>query len=186
MVDYNDKIQLSKACAGASCIVSALNGLEDVIINVQTKLVEAAVEAGVPRFIPSDFCIDYTRLKEGINRNLDLRRRFSEYVDNAPITATSIFNGMFADLLTGQAPFVLFGIKRVLYWGSPDQLMDFTTIENTAEYTAHAALDEVTPRYLRIAGDVLDAHGLREAAAEATGSNFTFLRPGGLALFKLL
>ena len=36
----------------------------------------AAVDAGVPRFIPSDFAIDFTKIPEGGNRNLDLRREF--------------------------------------------------------------------------------------------------------------
>lgn len=179
-VDFEDSVQLSKACAGANCMVSALSGLEDVIVGVQSRLLQAAVNAGVPRFIPSDFCIDYTKLSYGSNRNLDLRRKFQEQVDNAPIAATSIFNGMFTDLLTGQAPVVLFGWKRVVYWGNADQLLDFTTLENTAQYTARAALDEATPRYLRIAGDVVPAKGLQAAACEATGKSFRLLKAGGL------
>jgi hypothetical protein len=57
-----------------------------------------------------------------------------------------------------QAP-VLFGLKRVVYWGDADQLLDFTTMENTAEYTTRAAVDETTPRYLRITADVITALG---------------------------
>jgi hypothetical protein len=134
----------------------------------------------VPRFIPSDYCIDYAKLTYGSNRNLDLRRQFQEQLDKAPISATSILNGMFTDLLTGQAPVVLFGLKRVMYWGNADQLLDFTTMENTAAYTARAALDETTPRYLRIAGDVVSAKGLKKAASEATGNEFRLLGAGGL------
>lgn len=185
-VDYNNAAELTAACAGATCVVSALNGLEDVIIGVQSKLLEAAIAAGVPRFIPSDYCIDYTKLPEGSNRNLDLRRRFNRHLDSRPIKATSILNGMFTDLLTGQAPVVLSGIKRVLYWGNADQQLDFTTIDNTAQYTALAALDNTTPRYLRIAGDVQNAHGLREAATNALGKPFQLLRPGGLGALQTM
>jgi uncharacterized protein YbjT (DUF2867 family) len=137
-VDFNDHDALVQACAGGACIVSALNGVADVMIGVQTQLLKAAIEAGVPRFIPSDYCIDYTKLPAGSNRNLDLRRRFNEQLDKTSIAATSILNGMFTELLTGQAPVILFGLKRVLYWGSADQLLDFTTIDNTAEFTAKA------------------------------------------------
>lgn len=179
-VDFNNLSQLTTHCAGAHCIVSALSGLEDVIIEVQTKLLEAALDAGVPRFIPSDYCIDYTKLPYGSNRNLDLRRKFQERLNQTSIAATSIFNGMFTDLLTGQAPVILFKLKRVLYWGNANQLLDFTTMENTAEYTALAAMDDDTPRYLRIAGDVVNAHGLKEAASAATGNKFKLLRAGGL------
>ena len=179
-VDFSKVNDLVKACAGASCVVSALSGLREVIVDAQSRLLQAAVEAGVPRFIPSDYCIDFTRLPTGTNRNLDLRREFSEQLNKAPIAATSIFNGMFTDLLTGQAPVVLFGLKRIVYWGNPDQQLDFTTIDDTAAFTAAAALDGNTPRYLRVAGEVVSARGLKKAASEATGKKFGLLRVGGL------
>jgi hypothetical protein len=138
----------------------------------------------VPRFIPSDYCIDFTKLPDGSNRNLDMRRDFGRMLDKAPIAATSILTGMYADLLTGKAPFILFGIRRVVYWGNADQRMDFTTMDNTAAFTAAAALDPATPRYLRIAGDVESAKGLCKAASEATGKKFKLLRAGGLRRFK--
>jgi nucleoside-diphosphate-sugar epimerase len=179
-VDFNSVTALTKACAGAACVVSALSGLREVIVDTQKRLLDAAVAAGVPRFIPSDYCIDYTKLPAGSNRNLDLRREFNQRLDQAPIQATSILNGMFTDLLTGQAPVVLFGMKRVLYYGDADQPLDFTTTANTAEFTAAAALDPTTPRYLRIAGEVASIRGLQKAATAATGQPFKLLRVGGL------
>ena len=179
-VDFSSVGALTKACAGAACVVSALSGLRDVIVDTQKRLLDAAVAAGVPRFIPSDYSIDYTRLPNGSNRNLDLRREFNQRLDQAPIQATSILNGMFTDLLTGQAPVVLFGLKRVLYYGDADQPLDFTTTANTAEFTAAAALDPTTPRYLRVAGEVATVRGLQRAATEATGEPFKLLRVGGL------
>ncbi|PTM12766.1 MAG: hypothetical protein DA408_09165 [Bacteroidetes bacterium] len=64
-VDYNNASELTAACAGGACVVSALSGLADVIVDVQTALLNAAVAAGVPRFIPSDFAIDFTKLPPG-------------------------------------------------------------------------------------------------------------------------
>jgi uncharacterized protein YbjT (DUF2867 family) len=185
-VDFTSVADLTKACQGGSCAVSALSGLEEVIVHTQGRLLEAAVQAGVPRFIPSDFSIDFTNLPYGTNRNLDLRKMFRQRLDEAPIAATSIFNGMFTGLLTGQAPVVLFPMKRVLYWGNADQPMDFTTVEDTATFTASAALDPHTPRDLYIAGDVLNSRGLQDAASQATGQKFGLLRPGGLDMFKVL
>ncbi|MCB2407921.1 NmrA family NAD(P)-binding protein [Hymenobacter lucidus] len=179
-VDYNDAAALTQACAGASCVVSALSGLRPVIVDAQTQLLEAAIAAGVPRFIPSDFSADFTRLPEGSNRNFDLRREFQRRLDKAPIRATSILNGMFTELLKGQAPVVLQGPKRVAYWGDADQPLDFTTMVNTAEYTAAAALDATTPRYLRVAGEVASIRGLQAAAQAATGQDFKLFRVGSL------
>ncbi|WP_426060087.1 NmrA family NAD(P)-binding protein [Hymenobacter sp. B1770] len=179
-VNFNSVAGLTNICAGATCVVSALSGLRDVIVDTQKRLLDAAVAAGVPRFIPSDYSIDYTKLANGSNRNLDLRREFNQWLDYAPIGATSILNGMFTDLLTGQAPVVLFGLKRVMYYGNADQPLDFTTTANTAEFTAAAALDPSTPRYLRVAGEVATIRGVQKAASEATGQQFGLLRVGGL------
>lgn len=182
-VDFNSIIELTQACAGASCVVSALSGLREVIVGAQTRLLKAAVAAGVPRFIPSDYSIDYTKLPHGSNRNLDLRREFNQRLDEAPIQATSILNGMFTDLLTGQAPVVLFKFRRVAYWGDADQPLDFTTTEDTAAFTAAAALDPTTPRYLRVAGEVASIRELQAIASTVTGEEFKLFRTGGLGAF---
>ena len=185
-VDFANRSQLVQACSGGSCVISALNGLQNVIIDTQTALLDAAVEAGVPRFIPSDYSIDYTKLPFGNNRNLDLRRQFAAIADRAPIKTTSILNGMFTNLLTGQAPVILFGMKRVVYWENAEQLLDFTTIDNTAEYTARVAIDEATPRFLRIAGEVTNANGLKETASKISGDEFRLLKAGQLSRLRTI
>ena len=185
-VDFNNVVELTEACKGGSCVISALSGLRDVIVETQTLLLDAAVTAGMARFIPSDYSIDFTRLPPGTNRNLDLRKEFHERLDKAPIAATSILNGMFTDLLTGQAPVILFKLKRVVYWGDADQLLDFTTMDDAAEFTAAAALDSSTPRFLRIAGDQISARGLADIASEVTGEKFRLFRAGGLGRLATL
>lgn len=96
--DLSDVVAVTAASAGASCVVSALSGLRDVIIDTQTVLLDAAVRAGVPRFISSDYSADYTRTEPGHNRNFDLRREFAGRADQAPIRVTSILNGAFMDI----------------------------------------------------------------------------------------
>jgi uncharacterized protein YbjT (DUF2867 family) len=185
-VDFNDAEDLTMACSGGSCVISALSGLRDVIVETQMLLLEAAVRGEVPRFIPSDYAIDFTKVPAGTNRNLDLRREFREHLDSAPISATSILNGMFTELLTGQAPIILFGLKRVVYWGDADQRLDFTTMGDTAEFTAAAALDDSAPRFLRIAGDRCSARELAEAASLVTGKRFRLFRAGSLGRLEKL
>jgi nucleoside-diphosphate-sugar epimerase len=185
-VDFKSVHDVTGACSGGSCVISALAGLREVILETQTLLLDAAVRAGVPRFIPSDFAIDFAKLPPGTNRNLDLRREFHERLDKAPITATSILNGMFTDLLTGEAPMILFKLNRVVYWEDADQRLDFTTIDDTAEFTAAAALDQPTPRFLRIAGDQISVRGLVEVASEVTGKKFRLFRAGGLGRLEKL
>jgi len=123
-----------RPCAGASCVVSALLGVRDTMVETQTVLLNGAVKAGVPRFIPSDYSLDYLPLKPDENRNLAWHREFLERLEKAPIKFTSVLNGAFMELLKGQAPLILFKRHRVIYWHDADQPLDFTTMNNTAEF----------------------------------------------------
>jgi uncharacterized protein YbjT (DUF2867 family) len=99
-VDMSNISEIANACKGVSCVVSALAGLRDVIVDIQLNVLNGAIEAGVPRFIPSDFATDFTKIPMGENRNYDLRKEFKEHLDKSNIKATSIFNGAFADIMS--------------------------------------------------------------------------------------
>jgi saccharopine dehydrogenase-like NADP-dependent oxidoreductase len=87
--------EVSTVCVGASCVVSALSGLREVIIDTQKILLDAAIASGVPRFIPSDYSLDFTKFSDGENRNFDLRREFHKYLDKSPISADTVLNFVF-------------------------------------------------------------------------------------------
>lgn len=166
VLDVTDVDQVAEVCSGADCLVSAFAGLHDVIVDGQKILLEAAVRAGVPRFIPSDFSTDFTGLPAGENRNFDLRREFHRVLDAAPIASTAIFNGAFAEILTYNIPVLDFKKKTVGYWDDPNHRLDFTSMDDTAAYTALAALDRSTPRSLRIASFQVTPNELVKFASE--------------------
>jgi nucleoside-diphosphate-sugar epimerase len=171
--------ELKKACTDVSCVVSSLAGLRDVILDAQKILLDAAIEAGVPRFIPSDYSLDFTKFTHGENRNLDLRREFHQYLDKAPIQSTSIFNGAFMELLTNEMPMIFLKPKLILYWGDANRQWDFTTMDNTAEFTARVALDSSAPRYLNVAGDQISPLEIKDLVTDLTKLKFRSFRPGG-------
>ncbi|RYY59059.1 MAG: NmrA family protein, partial [Chitinophagaceae bacterium] len=173
VADPLDPSELAKACAGSDCVVSALAGLRDVIIDAQKNLLDAAVNAGVPHFIPSDFCTDYTELVPGENRNFDLRREFREYADGKPIKLSSVFNGAFAEILQYNIPVLNRKEKSIGYWGDrADWKLDFTTMDNAAAFTAEVALDDNAPRDLQIASFQVSPNDLHDLLKEATGEDF--------------
>jgi hypothetical protein len=172
-VDLSSTEEIAKACDAADCLVSALAGLADVIVDLQQKILDGAIQAEVPRFIPSDFCTDYNDLVPGGNRNFDLRRTFKHYLDKAPIKASSIFNGAFADILKYNTPILNLKDKSIGYWGEKsDWKLDFTTMDNTAAFTAEVALDEHAPRDLQIASFQVSPTMIWTAVKEATGQAF--------------
>lgn len=180
-----NKEELTVTCQGAVCVVSAVTGLHDVIVNAQLELLHAAIAAGVPRFIPSDFSSDFTGIPKGENRNFDLRKVFHTHLDNSPIQATTIFNGCFADILRYNTP--LFNVKAqtvAYYDDKTDWQIDFTTIDDTAAFTAEAALDTTAPRFLRIASFRVSPNNLVALSEQYKGKRFELVDMGSMEGFS--
>lgn len=185
VVDFSNSSQLAAACSGVSCVVSALAGLKETIVGVQTQLLDAAVEAGVPRFIPSDFCTDYTQLPEGSNRNFDLRKTFTALAEKRPVRLTSVFNGAFSYVLRFGIPLLNTKEQSIAFYDDKaDWKIDFTSLEDTAAFTAEAALDDTAPRYLRIAGFRVSPEDLVRLSGKIFGTPFQLQNQGSLEQFS--
>ncbi|QXV63748.1 NmrA family NAD(P)-binding protein [Mucilaginibacter sp. 21P] len=181
---FADESGLIAACQGVSCVVSVLAGLREAIVTAQQQLLDAAVKAGVPRFIPSDFCTDFTQLMPGDNRNFDLRMEFKSILDSRPIRATSVFNGAFTYVLNHDIPLLDTRTKTIAdYEGKADWRIDFTSIADTAAFTASAALDDDAPRLLRIAGFQVSPNELVALSGRVFDQPFALKSQGSLPEF---
>jgi hypothetical protein len=102
---------------------------------------------------------------------IGLQNGTTSFVTGA-VLRTSHLTGMFTDLLTGDAPMILFGRRLVLFWSSADQVLDFTTKDDVARVTALAALDDDAPRVIEMAGDQVTARDVARTMSELTGERF--------------
>lgn len=169
---------LEAACAGARCVVSAVQGLHDAIVDFQGRLADAALSAGVKRFIPSDYSTDFVPLEKGLNRNFDLRRELHEKVAGKATALTSVYCGAFAEILGYGTPLLDREKKTVGYFEDPEWQLDFTTMDDCAAFTAAAAMDAETPRALHCASFQITPKEL----AALTG--FELVKLGSLAELK--
>ena len=188
-VDFDSHDSLVEALDDIDVVMSTVSGLRPVIVDLQLALFRAARDAGVAKFMPSDYAIDFRKVPPGDNRNLNLRLDFLNALEaeqQGTLAVTSILNGAFLDMLDGTAPYLIHPIRRSLCWGDCDQPLDFTTMGNTAAYAAHAALDQSSPRWLMIAGQVATPRELAEIASRASGRTYKLMRPGSLGLFRKL
>ncbi|KAK8910376.1 hypothetical protein ACHAPF_008493 [Botrytis cinerea] len=185
-VDMSDVPSILKAVTGATTVVSALQGLRDVMLGIQGRLLEASVAANVQRFIPSDFSLDFTKTTPGSNRNLDLRREFHSKLDASGIRWTSVLNGGFMELLIGgQMPVINDKWHRILYFGNVDQKQDYTTIPDVAAYTAAVAADpNPTPKFLRIAGSSFNAKELAAIVTKVRGEQYKPMWTGSVGFLR--
>ncbi|PZD73246.1 hypothetical protein C1752_02191 [Acaryochloris thomasi RCC1774] len=176
----------SQACTGMDVVISAIQGGPDVIVDKQLEFLATAKEAGVKRFIPSDFSFDLFKLEEGENINSDWRCEFAHRAETerGAVAINHILNGCFLD--RG----VLFGFlgafdleKNEAYlWGDGNTKMDFTTYADTAAYTAAVALsDEVLPNQCKFAGESLTFHELLKEVSDGLGRPISIQQMGTLA-----
>ena len=180
-VDPTDVDAMTKACEGVSCLVSALAGLSDVIVGIQSAWLEAALTAKVPRFIPSDYSIDFTSIPDGENRNFDLRKEFHKKLDTSGIRYTSVFNGAFSDILAYNTPVYNVKDSTVSIWGdTADWPVAFTTRDDTAAFTAEVALDDAAPDKLHIAGFQVTPNELVALGTKLKNKPFKLVQAGTL------
>lgn len=149
------------AVQGAWAVVSTLQGGPEVIIDAQLALLRAARAAGARRFIPSDYSYDVFALPPGLNINSDWRRTLgerarSEVTDSFEVV--HVLQGIFTDRAVLEFLGALDAEQGVLrYWGDGRTPIDWTTWEDTARFTAAAALDErKLPERLGVVGERMD------------------------------
>ena len=176
---------LAMLCEGASTVVSAVQGGPDIIVDGQAHLLRAARDAGVKRFIPSDYSLDLFKLTPGHIPTSDWRRQFASLADaeRGAVEVVHVLNGGFLDRS------VLFGFIRVIdvetqtafVWGDGKQPMHWTTCADTARYAVEVAVDErAVPSVFKIAGDVLDFEGMVRAYEAGSGKKLRVERLGSM------
>lgn len=177
--------ELAPAVRGASSVVSAVQGGPETIIDTQLELLRAARDAGVRRFIPSDFSYNLFGLDEGDNIHSDWRRTFARRADaeKGGVEVVHVMNGAFLDIGVLYGFLGAFDLQRgeAYLWGDGRAPMQFTTYADTAAYTAQAALaEEPLPGHFFVAGETLDFHGLVAATEAGLGRPIVVRQMGSL------
>jgi nucleoside-diphosphate-sugar epimerase len=174
--------QLRIALQDVDVVISALAGDVSVILDGQKRLINAAVEAGVRKFIPSDFCPKLDSLQSGDNPWLDFRRDFAAYARTLKnIHVVHVYTGCFSEVFWS-----CFGIydkeaRAIRYYGSAEQRMDITSMQDVAEFTAEIALDESAPESVNIVGDTLTLIQLQGIYKEVTGLQLNLTKLGEIS-----
>lgn len=77
------------------------------------------------------------------------------------------------DLMVGDSPMINHKERKVAYIGSTTQLLDFTTMVDTAAYTAAvAAAPKPTPNFLRIASATVNIEDIAQAQTTVEGVKY--------------
>lgn len=181
-MDLDDPLSLEHACAGVGTVVSAVQGGPDTIIDGQSRLLEAALAAGVGRFVPSDFSENLFSIPAGINPYLDMRRTFDSKVGPSGIGYTHILNGGFMEAVFSNPGLIDAEAGTITYWGDDDVPLDFTSLNDVAAWTVAAIDDRGTVnRVVSVAGDRRTIAQISADYAAATGKALRQVRKGSIA-----
>ena len=181
-MDLDDPLGLKHACAGAGTVISAVQGGPDTIIDGQSRLLEAALAAGVGRFVPSDFSENLFSIPEGINPYLDMRRTFDRKVAPSGIGYTHILNGGFMEAVFSNPGLINADAGTITYWGDDEVALDFTSMNDVAAWTAAAIDDPATINsVVSVAGDRRTIAQIAGDYATAMGNALHPVRRGSIA-----
>ncbi|ORY00053.1 NAD(P)-binding protein, partial [Basidiobolus meristosporus CBS 931.73] len=151
VVDYHNHANLVEALRGIDAVVSAISGA--AILDGQLQLIDAAIEAGVKRFLPSEYGVDLRGLGDiksefqimydvELTPKNDIREKLISHEDI--ISWTFINAGMFTD--TTLVPELGFDLvsKRVTLVGDGNALVSWSNRHDVGEYVAAVLANPAT------------------------------------------
>lgn len=170
--DLSDGDSLRRAAEGVDIVVSAVQGGREVIVDGQLALARAAREQGARRILPSDFALDLFAATPGEHPAFDLRREADEAIAGLGLEHLHVLNGAFLDGMVGMG--FDHDARTVSYWGTGDELFEATTVEDTARFTARAALDrDLVSGPFGVVGDRVGANTMTDTVERITGARYS-------------
>jgi putative NADH-flavin reductase len=150
----SDTTALRRALAGTSACICCYLGNNTLMTDGQKTLIDACIAEGVPRYIASDWTFDFRKLEFGDHPAKDPMKHVQVYLDEMEkaekIKAVHILNGAFMEVVW--SPFlglVNAGEGSFRYFGTGDEQLDMTTMEDTARFTAEVAVDPNAHGFLK-------------------------------------
>lgn len=180
--NLTDQASLDRATTGIDTIISAVQGGPDVIIDGQVALAQSGARNGVRRILPSDYGLDLFKATPGEHLMFDLRRRADEQIAATGIEQINVLQGGFMEMFTSSTGTFDYEAGTVMYWGDGTQVIDATSVEDTARMVAHIATDpSVDAGKFAFAGDRISILDAAKVIEKQTGRTFTHRSMGSEA-----
>lgn len=128
---------------GCDVVVCCYSHDDRIMVDGQKLLIDLAEEEGVPRYVASDWCLDYTKLGMGELFAKEASQRIKGYLDTKnSIKGVHMLIGGFTEVIFA-AFFRIWDSQTstLRYWGTGDEVWECTTYQNSAQYTAAVCLD---------------------------------------------
>jgi len=176
--DYDSASSLEKALAGQDAVVSTI---ATVALGQQQKIIDAAVKAGVKRFIPSEFGLNTQKVTGGAAKILGAKLAAQEQlkkavVENPDFSWTGISTNLFFDwgLKVGSLGFSIQDKTATIY-DSGNEPFTGTNLDTIGLAVASVLKnpDTTANRYIDVASFVTTQNAILAVFQEETGTKWT-------------
>jgi uncharacterized protein YbjT (DUF2867 family) len=168
--DLINKSSLDRATSGVDVIISAVQGGPEIIIDGQIALAEAGKRNGAQRILPSDFALDLFKATPGEHMMFDMKAKADAHIATIGLEQINILQGAFMNMFLPGGGAVNYDAGTISFFGDGNQLIELTTVEDTARMTARVATDiHVPPGKFAFSGDRMSFRQAGDIIAKATG-----------------
>lgn len=154
-----------KFVRGSDVIICGYLGDNDFMINAQKILIDACDLEAIPRYIASDYCLDFTKLELGQHPAKDPMKLVKSHLESkSTVHGVHVLIGAFMETFWS-AYFGVFDPATLTfsYWGEGDEVWESTTYGTAAEYVAAVAAD---PQAVGMQHFLGDRKSIRQIADE--------------------
>ncbi|KAJ3955615.1 hypothetical protein N0V92_007857 [Colletotrichum tropicale] len=150
-----DEEKIRNFVKGSDVVICAYLGDDKLMVEGQKMLIDACESEGVPRYIASDWALDYTKLELGELFPKDPMKHVKAYLETKKsVKGVHILIGGFMDAIMSPFFSVIDPVTHTFkYWGEGTEPWEGTSYENAAEYTAAVATDPSAVGVQRFLGD---------------------------------
>lgn len=148
--EFDDYSSIKRFVRGSDVVICCYFGTPELMTQGQKLLVDACEEESVPRYIASDFAVDYTKIPPGALFPKESAIIIREYLKSKKVTGVHILTGGLMETFWSE----FFGIWRpesrsLSVWGTGEEKWELTTFSTAAAFTAEVALDKTAVGVLR-------------------------------------
>ncbi|KAF4333257.1 hypothetical protein FBEOM_12939 [Fusarium beomiforme] len=151
---FDDQDAAQVFARGCDIVICCYYGGDSVMTQGQKVLIDACLKEGVPRYVPSDFAVDYTKIPDGELFPKQSTKTIKRYLEGKNIRGVHILVGALTETFWSPL-FRLYDSQdeTIRYWGTGTEKWELTTYETAAAYTAALVVDKNACGIFRFRGD---------------------------------
>eukprot|EP01137_Pigoraptor_chileana_P020730 Opistho-2@83492 len=155
--DMENIDQLAVSMTGSEIVISTIGGSGHVVR--QLSLIQACKIAGVRKFVPSEYGIDFDAIQGPLMPIFEGKKVVHDALKESGLDYTFYVAGFFMDTIFSEFFGLNFGSGKATIPGDGNTLCIFTLREDIAEFVAETVDDPRSSRAtLRLSGDELTLH----------------------------